>query len=233
MLLHARHDATVQKMRANAPSSSQSKSLSISEVPKTPAKHVEIALIRRGRCRRRGVRQLNRRCGYVGPQLLGTIEIRRAAAQPRRHERLCPRRFAGKRWVRTQLGDGQGRPRQAASQYRRPPVETCLLEFPGQDVGAQRGLLDQMQVRRHHIKDLLVPEPADGLAMNFQSTRSELQAVPAVFQGSHVGIQRGPLVGNNRDSTRGCKLARDARVARSCRRLPRHGLDRIGLAQCF
>ena len=58
---------SVQKMLTYATNSSPSKNLAISEVPKTPAEHVEVVLIRRGRRRRRRVRQLQRGCGHVGP----------------------------------------------------------------------------------------------------------------------------------------------------------------------
>ena len=111
------------------------------------------------------------------------------------------------------------------------PVQSCLLQLPGEDLGAQGMVVGHMQVRCHEIENVLVPKPASSLAMNFERAGSELQAMTAVFQGSHIRVQRFPLVGDDGDPARRRELLGNAgTLACGHGRLPRHGLDLVRLA---
>jgi hypothetical protein len=89
--------------------------------------------------------------------LLGVPEIRRPAAGPRLDEG----------------GDAQGGAGQEAAQDGLAPIESRLLKFPGVAVGAQRVVGDEVQLVPQEIKDLLVPKPQGGLAVDLQRRRLE------------------------------------------------------------
>ena len=89
--------------------------------------------------------------------------------------------------------------------------------------------LGHRQVSGHEIENVLVPEPAGRLTMDFERAGGELQAMAAVFQGSHIRVQRLPLVGNDGHPAGRGELPMDA-VACRHGRLPGHGSDLVGLA---
>jgi len=61
------------------------------------------------------------------------------------------------------------------------PVQACLLKLRGLAIGAQGMLCDQMEMRRHEVKDLLIPKPTRRLTVHFQSRRLEEQDMASVF----------------------------------------------------
>src|SRR5262249_13274717 len=82
------------------------------------------------------------------------------------------------------------------------------------------------------IEDLLVPEPAGRLAVDFQGRRLKEQQVAAIFQGGHVGVERLPVVAHQRYPAGGRELPWDiASLQGRSRALPGERLGRFRLAQ--
>src|SRR6266550_5314365 len=90
----------------------------------------------------------------------------------------------------------------------------------------------EMQLVGDEVKNLLVPEPASRLAVNFQGTRLEDQQVTSIFQGGHVVVERLPIIPYQDDSAGRGELSRDAALTQgwSCR-LPGYGFRSFRLAQ--
>lgn len=150
------------------------------------------------------------------------------------HKGLDPLLFAGETRMRPQFGHFQESARQATAQDCLTPVESGLFQFPGQDVGAQRMLLDQVQMSPYEIEQLQVPKPTRRLSVNLQGARSECQTMAAVLQGGHIRVQRFPLVSKDGDPAGRRKTRRYLQArARRYLRMPGHAFDGIGLAQRF
>ena len=106
------------------------------------------------------------------------------------------------------------------------------LQLPGLAVATQGMLPDQMQACGDEVKDLLVPKPTGRLAVHFQSCGLEEQDMAAVLQGSHVGVERLPVVADQRQAAVGSELWRHvAQFQEGSQRMPAQGLHRLGLAQ--
>src|SRR5216683_6493165 len=93
-------------------------------------------------------------------------------------------------------------------------------------------LRHEMQMIGDKVKDLLVPEPACRLAVNFQGTRLEDQQVAAIFQSGHVVVERLPIIPYQDDSAGRGELSGDAALSQGrSRRLPGYGFRSFRLAQ--
>jgi hypothetical protein len=93
-------------------------------------------------------------------------------------------------------------------------------------------LAEQVQVLGDAVEDLLVPEPAGRLAVDLQRRRLEDEHVTAIFESSHVGVERLPVVAYQRQPTGGGELSWDALAVQDRRgRVPAQGLGSFGLAE--
>src|SRR5262249_29351472 len=126
----------------------------------------------------------------------------------------------------------QGWAGQTPAQYGPVPVQTCLLEFPRLSIGAQGMPSDQVRLRRDEVEKPLVPKPTRRLPVHFQDRRLEEENMAAVLQGSHVGIERLPVIADQRQPAGGSELLRHvAQLQDRCRGVPAQRLDRLTLAQ--
>ena len=172
--------------------------------------------------------------GNVGrrPEFAGVMVVGSPASGAGCDKRLHSRGLAREREIGLESGHEQGRAAQTPAQHGPPPVQARLLELRGLAIGAQRMLADQMQAGGHEVENLLIPKPTRSLAMHFQGRRLEEEDMAAVLQGSHVGVERFPVVADQRQPTGSSELLGYlAQLQDRCQRVPAQGLDRLGLAQ--
>ena len=68
--------------------------------------------------------------------------------------------------------------------------------------------VDQMQACGDEVENLLVPKPTRRLAVHFQGRRLEEEDMAAVFQSSHIGVERLPVIADERQPASGGELGR-------------------------